>query len=91
VAFERGVTEISYGVVLQPRVVKSAATRVTSPAGQQLQNVGCNIFTPVTGGYSQTQLGSTISRRDGAPLRSGTYTLQITVDGQVIDVPFSVK
>jgi hypothetical protein len=90
-AFERGVTEISYGVMLQPRVVKSASARVTSPAGQELQSVVCNIFMPIAGGFSQTQLGSTISRTDNNPLRSGTYTLQNTVDGQVAEIRFTVK
>jgi hypothetical protein len=89
--FERGVTEISYGVMLQPRTVKSAATRVTSPAEQPLQSVSCNVFTPIAGGFSQTQLGATISRTDKAPLRSGAYTLQVTVDGQVAQVPFTVR
>jgi hypothetical protein len=84
--FERGVTEISYGVMLQPRTVKSAATRVTSPAEQPLQSVSC-----IAGGFSQTQLGATISRTDKAPLRSGAYTLQVTVDGQVAQVPFTVR
>src|SRR5262245_30470773 len=60
--FARGVTEISYGVQLQPRVVKSAASQVVSPAGQELRGESCNIFMLVTGGFSQTQLGNTIRR-----------------------------
>ena len=89
--FERGVNEISYAVELEPRVVKSASARVVAPAGQELVAVGCNIFTPIKGGFSQTQVGNTISRVDKAPLRPGQYTLRITVDGQVADVPFSIK
>jgi hypothetical protein len=91
VAFERGVTEISYAVELEPRSVKSAAARVVAPAGQELRAAACNMFTPIKGGFSQTQLGSTISRVDKAPLRSGQYTLRITVDGQTAEVPFSIK
>ena len=91
-AFERGVTEISYGVQLQPRVVRSASTQVVAPPDQgRLQGIPCNIFTPVTGGFSQTQLGNTISRVDKAPLKSGAYTLRITVDGQTADLPFAIK
>jgi hypothetical protein len=90
-SFDRGVTEISYGVALQPRAVKSAAARVTAPAGQELHSTPCNIFTPVKGGFSQTQLGSTISRLDKRPLVSGEYRLRVTVDGQVADVPFSIR
>lgn len=53
--------------------------------------VPCNAFTLVKGGFSQTQLGSTLSRPDKAPLSSGTYSLRITIDGQTADVPFAVK
>jgi hypothetical protein len=89
--FERGVTEISYAVALEPRVVKSAVARVVAPAGQELTAAACNIFTPIKGGFSQTQLGSTISRVDKAPLQSGQYRLRITVDGQTAEVPFTIK
>lgn len=91
VVFERGVTDISYAVQLEPQVVKSAAARVVAPAGQELRAAGCNAFTPIKGGFSQTQLGSTLSRVDKAPLRPGQYTLHITVDGQTAEVPFTIK
>ena len=89
--FERGVMEISYGVHLQPRGVKSAATQVIAPAQGDLQRSPCNAFTLVQGGFSQTQLGSTLSRLDKAPLQSGKYVLRITVDGQTADVSFTIK
>lgn len=88
--FERGVTEISYAVQLEPQVVKSAAARVIAPAGQELRASGCNAYMPVKGGFSQTQLGSTLSRVDKAPLRPGQYTLRITVDGQTAEIPFTI-
>ena len=90
-AFERGVMEISYAVALEAGTVKSASARIVAPAGQELRAVPCNIFTPVKGGFSQTQLGSSISRIDKAALRSGQYTLRITVDGQTASVPFIIK
>jgi hypothetical protein len=90
-AFEHGVMEISYAVALEAGTVKSASARVVAPAGQELRAVPCNIFTPIKGGFSQTQLGSSISRIDKAPLRSGQYTLRITVDGQTASVPFTIK
>jgi len=89
--FERGVTEISYTVELEPRVVKSASARVVAPAGQELRTDACNAFMPIKGGFTQTQLGSSISRVDKAPLRSGRYTLRVTVDGQAAEVPFTIK
>jgi hypothetical protein len=89
--FERGVTEISYTVELEPRIVKSASARVVAPAGQDLRADGCNAYTPIKGGFSQTQLGSSISRVDKAPLRSGGYTLRISVDGQTAEVRFTIK
>ena len=89
--FDRGVTEISYAVELAPLTVKSASARVVAPAGQELRAAGCNAFTPVKGGFSQTQLGSTLSRVDKAPLRSGQYTLRMTVDGQTAEVAFTIK
>jgi hypothetical protein len=90
--FERGVMEISYGVHLQPRAVKSASTQVVAPAPQgELQRAPCHAFTLVKGGFSQTQLGSTLSRLDKAPLRSGRYVLRITIDSQTADVPFTIK
>ena len=90
-SFDRGVTEISYGVALQPQTVKAAATRVVAPAGQELRSMPCNIFSPVPRGFSQTQLGSTISRVDKQPLVSGAYRLHITVDGHTADVPFTIR
>ena len=88
--FEQGVTAVSYAVELEPRSVKSAAARVVAPAGQELRAAGCNAYTPIKGGFSQTQLGSTISRLDKAPLQSGQYTLRITVDGQIVEIPFAI-
>ena len=88
--FESGVAEVSYAVELEPRTVKSAAARVIAPAGQELRSVACNMFTPIKGGFSQTQLGSMLSRVDKAPLVSGRYTLRITVDGQSVEVPFMI-
>ena len=90
-AFERGVTEISYAVELEPRAVKSASARVIAPAGQELRAVGCNVFMPVKGGFSQTQLGNTLTRVDKAPLLPGRYTLHITVDGHTAELPFTIK
>jgi len=89
--FERGITEISYAVELEPQTVKSAAARVIAPAGQEIHAVACNVFMPIKGGFTQTQLGSTLSRVDKAPLRPGQYVLRITVDGQTADVPFRIK
>ncbi len=89
--FERGITEISYAVQLEPQVVKSAAARVIAPAGQELRAAGCNAYMPIKGGFSQTQLGSTLSRVDKAPLRPGQYTLRITVDGQTAEIAFTIK
>jgi hypothetical protein len=88
--FERGVMEISYAVELEPRVVKSAAARVIAPAGQELRAAACNAFTPIKGGFSQTQLGSTLTRADSAALVPGRYTLRITVDGQTAEIPFAI-
>lgn len=88
--FNRGVTEISYAVELEPRAVKSAAARVVAPAGQELRAAGCNIFTPIRGGFSQTQIGSTLSRTDNAPLLPGRYMLRVTVDGQTAEIPFEI-
>ena len=90
VVFTRGVTEITYAVELEPRIVTSASARVVAPAGQELRAAGCNAFTPIKGGFSQTQLGSSISRVDKAPLQSGQYTLRITVDGQTAEIPFVI-
>jgi hypothetical protein len=90
--FERGVTEISYAVGLKPMVVKSASTQVIAPGEQgDLQRTPCNAFAPVKGGFSQTLLGSTISRLDKKPMHSGSYILRISVDGQTADVPFSIR
>lgn len=89
--FDRGVTEITYAVELEPRTVQSASARVIAQGGQELRAVPCNVFVPVKGGFSQTQLGNTLSRVDKAPLQPGQYSLRITVDGQVAEVPFSIK
>jgi hypothetical protein len=91
-AFERGVTEMSYGIGLQPLMVKSASTQVIAPGEQgYLQRTPCNAFAPVKGGFSQTLLGSTITRLDKKPLQSGSYILRITVDAQTADIPFTIK
>jgi hypothetical protein len=89
--FEHGVTELSYAVELEPQTVTSASARVIAPAGQELRAVACNVFLPIKGGFTQTQLGNTLSRVDKAPLRAGRYTLRITVDGQTAEVPFTIQ
>jgi hypothetical protein len=89
--FERGITELTYAVELEPKIVKRASAQVIGSSPDQLRSVPCNVFTPIPGGFSQTQIGSTISRIDKGPLASGQYTLRITVDGQSADVPFSIK
>ena len=87
----RGVTEVSYGVHLHPKTVKTASTQVIAPDGQgTLAREPCNAFTLVPGGFSQTLLGSTISRSDKKPLLPGTYTLRITVDGASQDMTFEI-
>jgi hypothetical protein len=88
--FEGGVREISYAVELEPQAVKSASARVVAPAGQELRAAGCNVFTPIKGGFSQTQVGSTLSRTDNALLLPGRYTLHIVVDGQTAEIPFVI-
>jgi hypothetical protein len=89
--FEHGTTELTYAVELEPRAVKSAQARVIVPAEQPLRALPCNVFTLVRGGFSQTQIGNTLSRTDGKPLTPGAYRLHITVDGQTADVPFTIK
>jgi hypothetical protein len=89
--FKRGITELTYAVELEPKAVKQASAHVVGDAPQPLRSVPCNVFTPVPGGFSQTQIGSTIFRIDKGPLAPGQYTLRITVDGQSADVPFSIK
>jgi hypothetical protein len=84
------VKEISYAVELEPRVVKSASARVVAPAGQELRAAACNVFTPIKGGFSQTQVGSTLSRTDNALLLPGRYALHIVVDGQTAEIPFVI-
>lgn len=89
--FERGITELSYAVELEPRTVTKASAQVIGQTPQPLRAVPCNVFTPMPGGFSQTQIGNTISRTDRAPLASGAYKLRISVDGQTADVPFTIK
>lgn len=90
--FERGVAAITYAVELAPRVVKTAAAEMTAPPGQgTLTATPCNVFTLVPGGFSQTQLGNTVSRADKKPLASGSYKVRITVDGQTAEIPFTVR
>ena len=89
--FEHGITELSYAVELEPRTVKKASASIVGELPQPLRSVPCNVFLPVRGGFSQTQIGSTISRADKAPLARGRYTLRIAVDGQTADIPFTIK
>ena len=89
--FERGITELSYAVELEAQTVKKASAQLIGDTPQPLRSVPCNVFTPVRGGFSQTQIGNTISRTDKGPLASGVYKLRITVDGQTVDVPFSIR
>ena len=89
--FARGVTELTYAVELEPRTVKQASAQVIGDSPQPLRSTPCNVFTPVPGGFSQTQIGNTISRSDKMPLAPGQYKLHIVVDGQTADVPFTIK
>lgn len=90
--FPRGVTEITYTVELEPAVVKKAAAQMIAPVDQgTLTAVPCNVFTLVPRGFSQTQIGNTVSRADRKPLAAGAYKVRILVDGESVDVPFTVK
>jgi len=89
--FERWITELSYAVELEVQTVKKASAQVIGDSPQQLRSVPCNVYTPIRGGFSQTQIGSTISRIDKKPLAPGRYTLRIVVDGQTADVGFRVR
>ena len=89
--FAHGVTELTYAVELEPRTVKQASAQVVGDSPQPLRSTPCNVFTPVPGGFSQTQIGNTISRLDKKPLAPGQYRLRIVVDGQTADVPFTIK
>ncbi len=89
--FERGVNEITYAVELQ-LTVKSASAQLVAPPGQgALTAVPCNVFTLVPRGFSQTQIGNTVSRADKKPLASGTYKVRVTIDGQSAEIPFTVR
>ena len=88
--FERGITELTYAVELEAKAVKQASATIMGVPAQPLRSVPCNVFTPIPGGFSQTQIGNTISRADKGPLASGQYTLRIVVDGQTADIPFTI-
>lgn len=88
--FPRGTTAVSYGVHLQPRAVKQASAQVVVPAGQELRRQPCSAFTPIERGFSQTLLGSTLSRVDGKPLVPGKYTLRVTADGRSAEFTFEI-
>lgn len=89
--FDAGITELSYAVELEAKTVNQASVQVIGDTAQQLRSIPCNVWMPVRGGFSQTQIGNTISRIDKAPLAPGQYKLRITVDGQTAEVAFSVK
>jgi hypothetical protein len=90
--FGRGVTEITYAVELEPRIVKSAQAQLVAPGAQgEIHATPCNVFTLVPRGFSQTQLGNTISRADEKPLAPGVYKVRLTVDGQTAEIPFVIK
>ncbi len=72
--FAQGVTELTYAVELEPRTVKQASGAsgrrfASATALDSLQRVHTG-----TGGFSQTQIGNTISRSDKKPLAPGRFT-----------------
>jgi hypothetical protein len=92
VSFNGGVTEITYAVELEPKVVKSASAQLVAPAGQgALSAVPCNVFTLIPGGFSQTQLGNTVSRVDKKPFAAGVYKVRVTIDRVSAEIAFTVK
>ena len=65
--FERGVTEISYAVELEPRIVKSASARVVAPAGQELRADRLQRVYADQGGLQPDAVGEQhLARRQGA-------------------------
>ncbi len=90
VIFDRP-TEITYTVELEPKGAKSARAQLIAPAAQALTAVPCNVFTLVMRGFSQTQVGNTVSRADGKPFSPGVYRVHVTIDGQSTDVAFTIK
>jgi hypothetical protein len=50
----------------------------------------CDRYAIVMGAPQQSQWGATVSGLNGKALKSGTYTLTITINGQTIKVPFEI-
>ena len=64
--FERGVTEISYGVQLSQARSRAPRRRSSRRGTGYLQRTPCNAFTPVKGGFSQTCSAARSRARQGA-------------------------
>lgn len=92
VRFEAGVTEIAYVVEVDPGAARQVKTSIIGDVGTTAtKGSNCNAYSICAGSICQTQFGSSLSRSDGRPLKPGSYTLSVDLNGQNIKVPFSIK
>ncbi len=80
IVFKAGATEISYVVNVVPGSIREVRASIVGDVGStHTKGTNCNAYTICGGDLCKSQLGSSLSRADGEPLRAGSFTLVLEV------------
>lgn len=92
VVFSGGVTTISYVIEVDPQVVPALTATIVGAFGSgEVRGEGCDRVAVCAGQLCQPQYGRTYSNTNGAPIKGGTFVLEVQMGNNTLKVPFSVK
>lgn len=94
VIFPSGTTQLAFQVVFDVDLVRDWGYSIDlgeANTGAGLLGVNCDKYAVVRGAAVQVQAGVTMTRGDGQAFEPGNFTWEITVNGQVIEVPFEIE
>jgi hypothetical protein len=88
--FAAGTREAAWVALVDTQLVANLQGTVTGDAGGELALEPCEIYTVCGSGACRAQYGAILRRKDGQPLRPGSYRLEIDVAGKKATLPFAV-
>jgi hypothetical protein len=97
IRFPAGTTHVAYQLVIpilvvDPNRVHSVQISLRGDGLEGgLQTVFCDKYAIILGVPKQFQWGGTINRAGGLAFKAGSYVLKFTVDGNAVEVPFTVQ
>lgn len=92
IKFPAGTTHFAFQVVIDP--AKAQDMRISLDGAGMSEGVtakNCDKYAIIAGAPQQSQWGATVSGLNGKVLKSGVYTLTVTVGGNTVEIPFEIE